>query len=77
MTSTTDDPYARLVDDLAYSYEGVFSRDDIARAVANAHQTLAVNATVTHYLPVLVAKQAKEQLQSAAQADGRIAKSVP
>ncbi len=77
MTSTTDDPYARLVDDLAYSYEGVFSRDDIARAVANAHQTLAVNATVTHYLPVLVAKQAKEQLKAQAQADGRIAKSVP
>ena len=77
MISTTDDPYARLVDDLAYSYEGVFSREEIAQAVTTAHETLAATATVTHYLPVLVAKQAKEQLKAQAQAQGRIAKSVP
>lgn len=77
MTSTTNDPYSRLVDDLAYSYEGVFSRPEIARAVTAAHETLLATATVTAYLPVLVAKQAKEQLKAQAQAEGRIAKSVP
>ena len=28
--------YDRLVDDLAYTYEGIFSRDSIAKAVADA-----------------------------------------
>jgi protein-tyrosine-phosphatase len=77
MTTMKDDPYARLVDDLTYSYEGVFSREEIARAVTTAHETLATAATVTHYLPVLVAKHAQEQLKAQAQAEGRIAKSVP
>ena len=34
-------------------------------------------ATVRTYLPILVARHAKEQLTSAAQAEGRIAKTVP
>ena len=34
-------------------------------------------STVRTYLPILVARQAKEQLMAAAQAEGRIAKTVP
>ena len=42
-----------------------------------ARDLLEPAATVTTYLPILVARQAKEQLMSAAQAEGRIAKTVP
>ena len=71
------DPYDELVGDPAYSYEGVFSRESVAAAVAEARALLEPRATLTTYLPVLVARQAREQLMSAAQAEGRIAKKVP
>jgi protein-tyrosine-phosphatase len=73
----TADPYTSIVDDLAYSYEGVFSRESVARAVDHARRVLEPVSTVRTFLPVLVARQAKEQLMSAAQAEGRIAKRVP
>jgi arsenate reductase len=77
VTVPTENPYAALVDDLAYSYEGVFSRDSVSAAVRAARNALEPVSTVHAYLPILVARQAKEQLMSAAQAEGRIAKSVP
>jgi arsenate reductase len=76
-TPLAKDPYQELVNDLAYSYEGVFSRETVAGAVADARILLEPNARVRTYLPVLVARQAREQLMSAAQAEGRIAKKVP
>ena len=76
-TSLAQDPYDELVNDLAYSYEGVFSRETVAAAVAEARTLLEPRATVRTHLPVLVARQAREQLMSAAQAEGRIAKKVP
>ena len=64
-----------LIDDLAYSYEGVFSRQTVAAAVHAARNLLEPTATVRIcFLPVLVAREAREQLMSTAQADGRIAK---
>jgi protein-tyrosine-phosphatase len=76
-TPLAKDPYDELVNDLAYSYEGVFSRETVAAAVAEARELLEPRAKVRTYLPVLVARQAREQLMSAAQAEGRIAKKVP
>lgn len=76
MTARTD-PYAAIIDDLAYSYEGVFSRASVAAAVAQARDVLEPVSTIKTYLPVLVARQAKEQLMSAAQAQGRATKAVP
>ena len=67
----------RLVDDLAYEYEGVFSRESVERAVAEARLALEPQATVREFLPVLVRRFAKDQLLAAAQADGRIAKAMP
>ena len=72
---TTD--YNALVDELAYTYDGIFSRDSIAAAVDAARMRLEPTATVPDFLPVLVARFAREQLTAAAQADGRIAKQVP
>ena len=77
MPAFTKDPYATIVDDLAYSYDGVFSRESVAAAVAAARNVLEPVSTVRTYLPILVARQAKEQLTAAAQAEGRMAKAVP
>ena len=77
MTVHATDPYAAIVQDLAYSYDGVFSHESVAAAVADARALLEPVSTVKTYLPVLVARQAKEQLMSAAQAEGRMAKAVP
>lgn len=77
MTTKTSDPFQAIVDDLSYSYEGVFSREEVADTVAGARGVLESAATITQFLPVLVAKQAREQLMAQAQATGRRAKSVP
>jgi arsenate reductase (thioredoxin) len=77
MTPIATDPYEAIVNDLAYSYEGVFARESIAAAVRAARDVLEPVSTVKIFLPVLVARQAKEQLTAAAQAEGRIAKTVP
>jgi arsenate reductase len=69
--------YDRLVDDLAYTYEGIFSRDSIAQAVANAREALEPTATIKEFLPILVSRFAREQLSAAAQADGLLIKPVP
>jgi arsenate reductase (thioredoxin) len=77
MTVSTKDPYDAIIDDLTYSYAGVFATESVIRAVQEARQLLEPVSTVRTYLPILVARQAKEQLMSAAQAEGRIAKKVP
>jgi len=66
-----------LIDELSYSFEGVFARPTIASAVADARTALEPTATVTAYLPVLVGRFARTRLTAAAQADGRMAKTVP
>ena len=71
------DAYRMIVDDLAYSYEGVFDRDEITDVVGDARRVLESGATITQFLPVLVAKQAREQLMAKAQVEGRRAKTVP
>ncbi|MET4076854.1 arsenate reductase ArsC [Janibacter sp. UYMM211] len=77
MTSARPDPYAAIVDDLSYSYEGVFPRESVQLAVDEARERLELVSTIPTYLPVLVAKDARERLTAAAQAQGRITKEVP
>ena len=77
MTSARPDPYAAIVDDLSYSYEGVFPRESVQLAVDEARERLELVSTIPTYLPVLVAKDARERLTAAAQAQGRITKKVP
>ena len=72
---TTD--YDVLIDDLAYAYDGVFSRESVAQAVADARAALEPTARVADFLPVLVARYARERLIAAAQAEGKITKPVP
>lgn len=72
-----DPDYGRLVDELAYRYKGVFSPESIVAAVAEARAALEPVAKIPTFLPILVGRFAREQLMAAAQAEGRIAKSVP
>lgn len=75
--TSPSDPYPTLVEDLSYSYEGVFTRSEVEQVVADARARLEATAKVKTYLPVLVARHAREQLMSRAQANGKIAKTVP
>ncbi|MEI2827600.1 MAG: arsenate reductase ArsC [Dermatophilaceae bacterium] len=72
VTATRD-----LVHDLSYSYRGVFGPDEIEAAVAGAWELLEPRASIRAFLPVLVARHAREQLMATAQAQGKIAKKVP
>nr|WP_218913130.1 arsenate reductase ArsC [Janibacter alkaliphilus] len=62
---------------MTYAYDGVFSPETIATVVHEARALLEPRATITQYLPIFVAKQAREQLMTVAQAEGRVAKQVP
>ncbi len=67
----------QLIDDLSYSYGGVFDSQTIEAAVPGAWDLLAPRSTIRSFLPILVARQAREQLMSTAQAQGKVAKKVP
>ncbi len=77
MTSTAPTAVAAIIDDLSYAYDGVFDKEAVTDAVTSAWDLLSPRSSVRTYLPILVARQAREQLMAAAQADGRIAKKVP
>ncbi len=72
-----DQTVSQIVADLSYAYDGVFTPDEVTDAVAAARDLLEPKATVGQFLPVLVARQAREQLMVRAQAEGRVAKKVP
>lgn len=72
-----DKTYDRVVADLTYKFDGVFSPEAIAEAVLTSRRDLEPTATITEYLPVLVERFATEQLQAEAQAAGRVSKPVP
>jgi arsenate reductase len=69
--------YTRIVDDLTYHYDGVFSRQSVQRAVEQARDTLGPVAKFPNFLPILTQRFARDQLLAAAQSEGKIATSVP
>jgi protein-tyrosine-phosphatase len=79
MTTTDPQPLdtQAIVDELTYAFDGVFASDEVTTAVHDARSALEPTATVRTYLPVLVKRYAKELLTAGAQADGRLAKTVP
>jgi len=72
-----DTTTAQIADDLAYAYAGVFTPQEVTEAVSAARHLLEPNAKIRQFLPILVARHAREQLMSRAQAEGRVAKKVP
>ncbi|GAB4076241.1 arsenate-mycothiol transferase ArsC [Nostocoides australiense] len=77
MEPDRDTVTSQLADDLTYSYQDSFEPAVIEKAVAEAWDLLAPASTIRTYLPILVARQAREQLMATAQAEGRVAKKVP
>lgn len=69
--------YAHIVRDLAYRYDGVFSRETVQTAVDEARARLEPLATIPTFLPVLTERFARDQLLATAQAEGTIAKATP
>src|SRR5829696_9258397 len=69
--------YDWLIDELAYTYDGTFSKASITQAVAQARTALEPTARIADILPILVARFAREQLTAAAQSAGKITKPVP
>ncbi len=69
--------YARIVDDLSYRYDGVFSRETVTQAVQDARTHLEPLSRLPDYLPILTERFARDRLLAAAQAEGRIATSTP
>jgi arsenate reductase len=69
--------YTRIVEDLTYHYDSVFNRETVQRAVEQARDTLGPVAKFPNFLPILTQRFARDQLLAAAQAEGKIATSVP
>jgi protein-tyrosine-phosphatase len=65
-----DSPVAGVVEDLAYRFDGVFSRETVDWYVRESYQLLAETATVTGFLPVLSGRFARERLLAMARTQG-------
>lgn len=68
---------AAIAADLAYQFDGVFTRDQVTAAVEQARAALEPQSRIPTFLPILVTRYAKELLTASAQAAGTIAKTVP
>ena len=60
----------RIVDDLAYSYDGVLSRAEVEQVVQESHDLLAERSSVHGYVLVLTERFARERLAAQAKAQG-------
>ncbi len=67
----------RIVNQLAYRYDGLFTRDRIDALFHDSYDRLAETARVTVFLPTLAEKLTVQRLDALAQAEGKIAKRVP
>jgi protein-tyrosine-phosphatase len=77
-TPTTDPRQLdRVVEDLAYKFEGTFTHEQVESAVHTAWEELAAVSRIPTHLPVLASRLARERLTAAAQAEGVEPKTVP
>jgi protein-tyrosine-phosphatase len=68
---------ARIINQLAYRYEGLFDRDRIEDLFHDGYDRLGETARVTVFLPTLAEKLTVQRLDALAQAEGKVAKRVP
>jgi arsenate reductase (thioredoxin) len=66
----------QAADRLADEFAGVFSRETIARYMAESHDLLG-EARVNVFVPVLAHRFARERLKALAQAEGKLGKEQP
>ena len=67
----------RVVADLAYRYDGVLDREDVAEVVAESYALLSSQAGVTEFLPVLTARFARDRLADLARSAGLAPSGTP
>lgn len=67
----------RIADDLAHTYQGMFSAETIERYVFESYTALSRTAKVHTHLPVLAENFAKDRLRALALAQGKIPSPVP
>jgi hypothetical protein len=75
--SEQDTGARRIINQLAYRYEGLFDRDQIDVLFQHSFDRLGETATVTLFLPMLAEKLTVQRLDALAQAEGKRAKPVP
>lgn len=68
---------ARITDNLAIRFDGVFSVETISRYVQESYELLASRARITRYLPSFTARFASDRLQSLATLERRRADGIP
>lgn len=67
----------KVTADLAYRYDGVFSRETVEQVVQESYDQLAASATVRTHLPMLTERFSRDRLLAVAQAEGKVAKATP
>jgi|LSQX01.1.fsa_nt_gb protein-tyrosine-phosphatase len=77
MTGISDAEYNAIVEDLAYRYADMFSRDVVASEVATVRSALEQTARKPDFLGMLIAKQSRDRLAARAAAAGQELKPVP
>ncbi|TFC17950.1 metalloregulator ArsR/SmtB family transcription factor [Cryobacterium algoritolerans] len=68
---------ARITEDLAIRFHGVFSPETIGRYVQESYELLDRQAKITRYLPSLTARFAGDRLRALSAADGKLTHTVP
>lgn len=68
---------AAIIENLAYQFDGIFTRDQVTAAVTGARDLLEPRSKIATFLPILITRQAKEQLTATAQAGGQLGRTVP
>ncbi|SEP53353.1 arsenate reductase ArsC [Amycolatopsis saalfeldensis] len=67
----------RIINQLAYRYEGLFDSDRIDDLFHDSYNRIAETARVTVFLPTLAEKLTVQRLDALAQAEGKTIKRVP
>jgi arsenate reductase len=74
---TTANALDRVVKDLSYRYDGVFSEETVDRYVHESYDSLKAHSKVDAFLPLLTEKYARDRLAALARAEGKLASGTP
>lgn len=66
MNESNEQHFARIIEDLSGEYAGPLGQDAVDAAVAKCRAELEPAARITDFIPVLVRRYAREELQIAA-----------
>ncbi|MGA4506842.1 low molecular weight phosphatase family protein [Propionibacteriaceae bacterium G1746] len=76
-SSTNAAKYLNISDDLSQHFEGIFTRDEVRETVRRAHADLLANSKITSFLPIMVERHARAELNDRATAAGHAVTHLP